>query len=253
MTESGSRGRRPRRAPGADPRARRQPHRRARARDQRRLPRRLRVRPARDGALSQRPSGTTTAGARPALVFEALAELAADGARRVRRARPDADRRRHLGSGHRRGRDGHADPRPEPRLGRGARRPSSCATRSATPPFTIRVGNDANLAALGELESGALRGVRDGLLIYGNIGIGGAVIVDGAIFPGIDGLRGRDRPHAGAPVRRRAVPLRRPRVPRDARRPGGDRPPGRHPGHAQRDVVAGVARRRARAAAATRR
>jgi predicted NBD/HSP70 family sugar kinase len=58
------------------------------------------------------------------------------------------------------------------------------------PPFTIKVGNDANLAALGELESGALRGVRDGLLIYGNIGIGGAVIVDGAIFPGSDGFAG---------------------------------------------------------------
>src|SRR3954468_18787 len=58
------------------------------------------------------------------------------------------------------------------------------------PPFSIKVGNDANLAALGELESGALRGVRDGLLIYGNIGIGGAVIVDGAIFPGSDGFAG---------------------------------------------------------------
>jgi predicted NBD/HSP70 family sugar kinase len=58
------------------------------------------------------------------------------------------------------------------------------------PPFAIEVGNDANLAALGELESGALRGVRDGLLIYGNIGIGGALIVDGAIFPGSDGFAG---------------------------------------------------------------
>jgi predicted NBD/HSP70 family sugar kinase len=58
------------------------------------------------------------------------------------------------------------------------------------PPFSIEVGNDANLAALGELESGALRGVRDGLLIYGNIGIGGAVIVGGAIFPGSDGFAG---------------------------------------------------------------
>jgi predicted NBD/HSP70 family sugar kinase len=58
------------------------------------------------------------------------------------------------------------------------------------PPFPIRVANDANLAALGELESGALRGIRHGLLIYGNIGIGGAVIVDGAIFPGSDGFAG---------------------------------------------------------------
>jgi predicted NBD/HSP70 family sugar kinase len=60
----------------------------------------------------------------------------------------------------------------------------------ADPPFPIRVGNDANLAALGELESGALRGIRNGLLVYGNIGIGGAVIVDGAIFGGWDGFAG---------------------------------------------------------------
>jgi predicted NBD/HSP70 family sugar kinase len=58
------------------------------------------------------------------------------------------------------------------------------------PPFALSVGNDANLAALGELESGALRGVRHGLLLYGNVGIGGAVIVDGAIFPGSGGFAG---------------------------------------------------------------
>ena len=58
------------------------------------------------------------------------------------------------------------------------------------PPFSIEVGNDANLAALGELESGALRGIRHGLLLYGNVGIGGAVIVDGAIFPGSEGFAG---------------------------------------------------------------
>ncbi len=32
--------------------------------------------------------------------------------------------------------------------------------------------------------------MRDGLLIYGNVGIGGALIVDGAIFPGSDGFAG---------------------------------------------------------------
>ena len=58
------------------------------------------------------------------------------------------------------------------------------------PGVRLRVGNDANLAALGELESGALRGIRHGLLIYGNVGIGGAVIVDGAIFPGSGGFAG---------------------------------------------------------------
>ena len=58
------------------------------------------------------------------------------------------------------------------------------------PGFSLSVGNDANLAALGELESGALRGIRHGLLIYGNVGIGGAVIVDGALFRGSDGFAG---------------------------------------------------------------
>ena len=78
---------------------------------------------------------------------------------------------------------------PEPRLGQV---PVVESLREALgdPGSRSSVGNDANLAALGELESGALRGVRDGLLIYGNIGIGGAVIVDGAIFPGSDGFAG---------------------------------------------------------------
>ena len=103
----------------------------------------------------------------------------------------------------------------------------------------LRVGNDANLAALGELESGALRGIRHGLLIYGNVGIGGAVIVDGAIFPGSDGFAGEIGHIPVRPFDGERVPLRRPRLPRDARRPGGDRLPGRHPGHAQRDLLAG--------------
>jgi predicted NBD/HSP70 family sugar kinase len=58
------------------------------------------------------------------------------------------------------------------------------------PGFSLSVGNDANLAALGELDSGALRGIRHALLLYGNVGIGGAVIVDGAIFPGSGGFAG---------------------------------------------------------------
>ncbi len=115
------------------------------------------------------------------------------------------------------------------------------------PPFPIRVGNDANLAALGELESGALRGVGHALLIYGNIGIGGAVIVDGAIFPGSDGFAGEIGHMPLRPFDGDALPLRRARLPRDGRRAGGDRPPRRHPGHAQRDLLAAGARGRARA------
>lgn len=58
------------------------------------------------------------------------------------------------------------------------------------PPFPIRVDNDGNLAALGELESGALRGISHGFMLYGGIGVGGAVIIDGALFRGADGFAG---------------------------------------------------------------
>ena len=58
------------------------------------------------------------------------------------------------------------------------------------PPFPIDVDNDGNLAALGELENGAFRGTRFGLLVHGGIGVGGALIVDGALFRGSDGFAG---------------------------------------------------------------
>ena len=58
------------------------------------------------------------------------------------------------------------------------------------PPFPIDVDNDGNLAALGELENGAFRGTRFGLLVHGGIGVGGALIVDGALFRGADGFAG---------------------------------------------------------------
>ena len=60
----------------------------------------------------------------------------------------------------------------------------------ASPSFPLRTDNDANLAALGELESGALRGVRQGLLVFGGVGIGGAVIIDGQLYRGTDGFAG---------------------------------------------------------------
>jgi predicted NBD/HSP70 family sugar kinase len=58
------------------------------------------------------------------------------------------------------------------------------------PSFPIRVENDGNLAALGELENGALRGTRFGLLVHGGIGVGGALIVDGALYRGAGGFAG---------------------------------------------------------------
>ena len=142
------------------------------------------------GALRYRAAvGHDNRGSAPELVFEALAELAAEAL-----AECDALGLTPIGAGisvpgtveAQTGTLIHA-----PNLG-WAEVPVAERLRHALgdPRFAIEVGNDANLAALGELESGALRGVRDGLLIYGNIGIGGAVIVDGAIFPGADGFAG---------------------------------------------------------------
>jgi predicted NBD/HSP70 family sugar kinase len=142
------------------------------------------------GALRYRAAvGHDNRGSAPEVVFEALAELAADAL-----AECDALGLTPIGAGisvpgtveAQTGTLIHA-----PNLG-WDEVPVAERLRHALGdrPFAIEVGNDANLAALGELESGALRGVRDGLLIYGNIGIGGAVIVDGAIFPGSDGFAG---------------------------------------------------------------
>ncbi|HEX4344980.1 MAG TPA: ROK family protein, partial [Solirubrobacteraceae bacterium] len=54
----------------------------------------------------------------------------------------------------------------------------------------IGVENDGNLAALGEFENGALRGSHFGLLVHGGIGVGGALIVDGALYRGAGGFAG---------------------------------------------------------------
>jgi predicted NBD/HSP70 family sugar kinase len=142
------------------------------------------------GAVRYRAAiGHDNRGSLPGIVFEALAELAAEAL-----AECDALGLTPIGAGvslpgtieAETGTLVHA-----PNLG-WDQLPVGEGLRDALgfPSFPIRVGNDANLAALGELESGALRGSRDGLLIYGNIGIGGAVIVDGAIFPGSDGFAG---------------------------------------------------------------
>ena len=50
--------------------------------------------------------------------------------------------------------------------------------------FPVRVCNDADAAALAELNTGALRGVKNGLMITIGTGLGGSVILDGKLFAG---------------------------------------------------------------------
>ena len=48
----------------------------------------------------------------------------------------------------------------------------------------IRISNDANCAALGEVKAGAARETRNTVLITLGTGVGGGVIIDGKIFEG---------------------------------------------------------------------
>lgn len=54
----------------------------------------------------------------------------------------------------------------------------------------IVVGNDAAMAARAELDRGAARGFRNVVLVTQGTGIGGALIVDGALMPGATGFAG---------------------------------------------------------------
>ncbi len=54
----------------------------------------------------------------------------------------------------------------------------------------VLVGNDANLAALGELRYGAGRGVDDLVYLTVSTGIGGGIIIDGRLLTGVSGTAG---------------------------------------------------------------
>src|SRR5690606_8206854 len=54
----------------------------------------------------------------------------------------------------------------------------------------VFIGNDANLAALGEHRFGAGKGVRDLVYITISTGIGGGIITDGRLLLGANGFAG---------------------------------------------------------------
>ncbi|MGI4789654.1 MAG: ROK family protein [Janthinobacterium lividum] len=54
----------------------------------------------------------------------------------------------------------------------------------------VRIGNDANLAALGEFRFGAGRDVRHMIMMTLGTGVGGGIIVDGKLLDGADGGAG---------------------------------------------------------------
>lgn len=54
----------------------------------------------------------------------------------------------------------------------------------------VAVANDAQLALLGEAREGAARGRRSAVLVSVGTGIGGAIMVEGRVFPGAHGSAG---------------------------------------------------------------
>jgi len=54
----------------------------------------------------------------------------------------------------------------------------------------VHVANEADLAAMAELRRGAARGADDLLLIWGEVGVGGGIIVDGKALTGVAGFAG---------------------------------------------------------------
>jgi len=59
---------------------------------------------------------------------------------------------------------------------------------AAFPHVPVFVENEANMAALGEYFFGAAKGYREVLYISAGVGLGGAVVLDGAIFEGTAGF-----------------------------------------------------------------
>lgn len=62
--------------------------------------------------------------------------------------------------------------------------------RQYFPGVDIEAGNDANVAALGEVWRGAGRGKKNAVMITLGTGVGGGVVIDGKIVSGVHGMGG---------------------------------------------------------------
>lgn len=56
--------------------------------------------------------------------------------------------------------------------------------------FKVKVANDANIAALGEMFKGGGKGYSNLIMLTLGTGVGGAVIIDGKVIPGANGAGG---------------------------------------------------------------
>lgn len=56
--------------------------------------------------------------------------------------------------------------------------------------LTTKVGNDANVAALGEMWQGGAKGCKDVIMVTLGTGVGGGIIVDGKVVAGYNGAGG---------------------------------------------------------------
>ncbi len=62
--------------------------------------------------------------------------------------------------------------------------------RQYFPGVDIEAGNDANVAALGEVWRGAGRGKKNAVMVTLGTGVGGGVVIDGKIVSGVHGMGG---------------------------------------------------------------
>ena len=219
------RGRAPgrRRAARADARAPRS-RRRDRSRGQRRLPRRLHGGSRRATCASSAASMPTTGARRRARCSTASRELASEAIEECERtglvvaglavaaARPDRGR--------------HA--------ARCSARRTSAGRMSQSP--TSSVPGSGRLASASRTRRISPRSPSTGserpamcpsfICVFGEVGVGAGIVIDGELFRGAHGFGG-EFGHMTVDPDGARLRLRQQRLPRDARRPGGDRAPGR--------------------------